>query len=101
MLFRSEATLLHTSGFGINGGIQSLKQWKDSSIFAELCGFGSFFLHIPGLDMDGQLQMYEIIRELLLEKRISNRWILQKYPAHYANAYKWNAGSDELNKQEF
>jgi hypothetical protein len=55
-----EASLLHTSVFGVNAGIQSIHlQKEDSPTFAELFGRGAFFLHIPGMTAKGQKVVYE------------------------------------------
>lgn len=55
-----EASVLHTSVFGVNAGIQNIHlQKEDSPTFAELCGRGAFFLHIPGMTAKGQMVVYE------------------------------------------
>jgi hypothetical protein len=60
------AEILHTSVFGFHGGILSYKnQIQDSPTFSELFGRGAFFLHIPGLDDDGQKTIYKYAKVML------------------------------------
>ena len=60
------ASLLHTSTFGVNAGIQSIHvQKNDSPTFAELFGRGAFFLHIPGCAAKGQATVYEFVKRNL------------------------------------
>jgi GR25 family glycosyltransferase involved in LPS biosynthesis len=61
-----EAKLLHTSGFGINAGIEIPFQKFDSPTLAELFGRGAFFLHIPGHDISvGQKKVYDTIVSII------------------------------------
>lgn len=61
-----EAKLLHTTNFGVNAGIQSIKkQARDSPSFAEMYGRGAFFLHIPGCVNKGQKEVYESVKRLV------------------------------------
>lgn len=61
-----EATLLHTTNFGINGGIQDVRiQAKDSPTVAELCGRAAFFLHIPHGISKGQEFLYKSTRKMV------------------------------------
>lgn len=60
------ATLLHSSGFGINAGRASIHVQKhDSPTLAELFGCGAFFLHLPGLSFKGQAIVYEQVRKII------------------------------------
>jgi hypothetical protein len=60
------AELLHTSGFGVSGGMYDPKQKNDSPTFSELMGLSSYFLHIPGMsNSKGQKYIYEMISSLL------------------------------------
>ena len=67
------AEILHTCTFGVNGGFNNIIQKYDSPTFAELLGFSSYFLHIPGLiGSKGQLHLYNIVLSLI-EQKIFNR----------------------------
>jgi hypothetical protein len=82
-----EASVLHSSVFGVNAGIQNIHLQKcDSPTFAELFGRGAFFLHIPGLTAKGQRVVYDhvctILGHGLCEK-------LLRDPYGYAEP-KWN-----------
>jgi len=56
-----DASILHTSTFGVNAGIQNVHIQKiDSPSFAEFYGRSAFFLHIPGTSNKGQKEIYEI-----------------------------------------
>jgi hypothetical protein len=62
----TDASLLHTTSFGVNAGIQSIHvQKNDSPTFAELFGRGAFFLHIPGAQMKGQAIVYEFVKRAI------------------------------------
>lgn len=63
----TNATLLHTSDFGVDSGLYDMqKQCMDSPTFAELLGHGAFFLHIPGHAISkGQKKMYEMVKKVL------------------------------------
>ena len=61
-----DATLLHTSTFGVCAGIQQIHvQKNDSPTFAEFLGRGSFFLHIPGCHNKGQKTVYNLACKLI------------------------------------
>jgi len=96
----AEAKILHTSGFGVNGATQSSKQWCDSPTVAELTGFGAFFLHIAGLGAPGQKKIYDLVKTLLLDMKVSNDWLLSEYPPHYRDSYNWNSGWGENPSHE-
>ena len=63
----ADAELLHTTTFGINGGVYTIHQQKlDAPNFAELFGCGAFFLHIPGnRTFKGQILLYECVKQHL------------------------------------
>ena len=62
----SDALILHTSGFGVEGGIYAIHSQKhDAPTYSELFGCGAFFLHLPGVWMKGQRYLYEVINEHL------------------------------------
>lgn len=62
----TNASLLHTSTFGVNAGIQDIHSHKnDSPTLAELFGRGAFFLHIPGCKFKGQKCIYTTVCNLL------------------------------------
>jgi hypothetical protein len=63
----ADAELLHTSTFGINGGVYTIHQQKhDAPNFAELFGCGAFFLHVPGYkNIKGQKLLYECVKQHL------------------------------------
>jgi len=55
-----DASVLHSSVFGVNAGLQNIHiQKEDSPTFAELFGRGAFFLHLPGLSAKGQHIVYQ------------------------------------------
>jgi hypothetical protein len=62
-----DAELLHSSTFGINGGVYSIHQQKhDAPSYSELFGCGAFFLHIPGnRTFKGQRLLYEVVKKHL------------------------------------
>lgn len=62
-----EATILHTSCYGVNAGLYDMEKQKyDSPTFSELFGMSSYFLHIPGIHSSkGQKHIYNIIREMI------------------------------------
>jgi hypothetical protein len=63
----TNATILHTSGFGVYGGLYNTSvQNNDSPTFAELFGRTSYFLHIPGQNLKGQYVIYKTITNLVL-----------------------------------
>jgi GR25 family glycosyltransferase involved in LPS biosynthesis len=74
-----DATLLHTSTFGINAGVQIIKKQSiDSPNFAELMGNGAWFLHIPGIHQKGQKLVYNQVKQLL-DSGMNNREMLKLY----------------------
>jgi hypothetical protein len=85
-----DATLLHTSGFGVNIGLNSKKQWYDSPSLAELSGRLNFFLHLPGItESIGQKKIYDTVKHLILDKRISSSWLHEgySYPPPFDKGY--------------
>ena len=55
-----DATVLHSSVFGVNAGIQNIhRQKEDSPTLAELFGRGAFFLHLPGIQAKGPRVVYD------------------------------------------
>jgi hypothetical protein len=80
------ASLLHSSTFGVNAGIQSIHiQKQDSPTFAEFMGCGAFFLHIPGNKNKGQSIIYDMVK-MVLEKYSSNHLLaLYNYPIPECN----------------
>lgn len=62
-----DGNFLHSTGYGVNGGIQHIKiQALDSPTFAELNGTSSFFLHFPGSSkIKGQRRIYNQVKNLL------------------------------------
>jgi hypothetical protein len=82
-----DASVLHSSVFGVNAGIQNIHiQKRDSPTFAELFGRGAFFLHIPGLTAKGQRVVYEQVCAIL-GHGLSEK--LLRDPYGYAEP-KWN-----------
>ena len=62
----TDAIILHTSSYGIEGGVYHIhKQKLDAPTFAELFGCGAFFLHIPGLRLKGQQFIYDCVKRHL------------------------------------
>lgn len=61
------ASILHTSTYGANGGLYDIERQKlDSPSFSELFGMSSYFLHIPGLKgSKGQKYIYETIKKMI------------------------------------
>jgi len=58
----TSASVLHTTLFGVNAGIQNIHiQKEDSPTFSEFFGRGAFFLHIPGCVNKGQRVIYESV----------------------------------------
>jgi hypothetical protein len=83
----SDATLLHTSTFGVNAGIQNVHIQKlDSPTFAELFGRSAFFLHIPGSKIKGQRLLYEYCWKII-ETGICSEKLLNLYNYHEIS---WN-----------
>jgi hypothetical protein len=61
-----DAKILHTSGFGVNGGFQNRYQIRDSPSISELLGRDSFFLHLPGeANIKGQKFVYDMVKTIL------------------------------------
>jgi hypothetical protein len=60
------ASILHTSTYGVNGGLYDIERQKhDAPTFSELFGMSAFFLHIPGLNgSKGQKYLYETIKKM-------------------------------------
>jgi len=80
----SEAELIHTSGFGVNGGLFDDRQKNDSPTLSELVGMSSYFLHIPGSNISkGQKYIYQTICKIL------NLNIIEQ-PHPLANLYNIN-----------
>jgi len=76
-----DANLLHTSCFGVDGGLYDVKQKFDSPTLAELFGFANYFLHIPGINISkGQKYMYEYLTELIKNNSFANE-------NHFAKLY--------------
>jgi hypothetical protein len=72
----ADAEILHTTTFGVNGGIYSIHQQKlDAPSYGELFGCGPYFLHIPGnRNFKGQKALYDIVK-CHLEKHTSDELI--------------------------
>lgn len=68
----SDATLLHSSTFGVNACLQDLiNQSKDAPSFAEILGRGAYFLHLPGAGISkGQMYVYSNVTNLICEKML-------------------------------
>lgn len=74
------ASVLHTSGYGVNGGTYTKNQWEDSPSFAELTGKKSFFLHIPGINgSKGQMKIYNMVKKLLIDDAANAEWFMEGY----------------------
>lgn len=72
----TDAIVLHSSTYGVEGGVYHIHQQKqDSPTFAELFGCGAFFLHIPGLKLKGQQFIYDCVKRHL-ENHPSNEMLL-------------------------
>lgn len=88
-----DARLLHTSGFGMNIGLSTHKQWFDSPSIAELTGRLGFFLHLPGIEVSlGQKKIYNLVKTLILDMGISSKWFQEGYS--YPPPL-WDKGFDE------
>lgn len=63
----SNALLLHTSTFGMNGGVMDIHiQKADSPKLAEFLGCGAFFIHLPRLSIsNGQKYIYDITSNII------------------------------------
>jgi hypothetical protein len=61
------ASILHTSTYGVNGGLYDIERQKyDSPSLSELFGMSSYFLHIPGLNGSrGQKYLYDTIKKMI------------------------------------
>jgi hypothetical protein len=85
-----EAKLLHTTNFGINGGIQHATiQASDSPTVAELSGRGAFFLHIPHGVSKGQAHLYTQICTII-DAGISEHSMNELYNI---DTVRWNHAS--------
>lgn len=75
-----EASLLHTSTFGLLAGHSAPEfQNKDSPTFAEIFGRGAFFIHVPGIvNIFGQKIVY-LTLSLIKENSIGDKSILSGY----------------------
>lgn len=74
------AEILHTSTFGVNGGLYDEKQKYDSPSFSELLGMSSYFLHIPGItNSKGQRYIYNIIKKVLDENFVEKNVLAKLY----------------------
>ena len=73
-----EATILHTSCYGVDGGLYDIEKQKyDSPTFSELYGISSYFLHIPGINISkGQKHIYTLIREMIENKKMTSMYSL-------------------------
>jgi len=77
----TEAIVLHTSVYGVEGGIYHIhKQKLDAPTFAELFGCGAFFLHIPGHSFKGQKFLYTCVKEHLQKHSSSELIMLYSKP---------------------
>jgi len=83
-----DATILHTSTFGVNAGIRNVHIQKyDSPSFAEFYGRGAYFLHISGSGgNNGQNEIYELAWKII-EMGICSKKLLKPY--NYKEI-KWN-----------
>jgi len=92
----SGAKLSHTSGFGVNCGMQDLaKQTHDSPTFAELYGRSAFFLHLPGQGIaKGQAYIYKLVKTLL-EKGACDNTFRSEYKFREP---EWNCKFDDLGE---
>lgn len=63
------AKILHTSTFGVNGGLYDIEeQYKDSPTMSEILGMSSYFLHIPGINISkGQKYIYHLVKKQIGE----------------------------------
>jgi hypothetical protein len=88
------AELLHTSSYGVVGGVCDLKiQSADSPTFSELLGQSSFFLHIPGHGISkGQKFIYESVCSTL--KLLNNKKMKDVYNRQPT---KWNEKNNVFN----
>jgi hypothetical protein len=85
------ASVLHTSGFGINAGVLTKKQWEDSPSLAELTGRKNYFLHLPGLEASaGQKKIYNVVKKLISQDNISHNWLVKDYPKN--TSCTWDTG---------
>ena len=85
------ASVLHTSGFGINAGILTKNQWEDSPSLAELTGRKNYFLHLPGITQSkGQLNIYNAVKKLIFEDEVSNQWLVKDYAPN--TTCEWDKG---------
>jgi hypothetical protein len=86
------AEIIHTSGFGVNGGLYSYKQNIDSPTFAEMMGMSSYFLHIPGHTGSlGQKHIYELTKKMLEQKVFHQDEMLNLYGNIKLNSnYEYN-----------
>lgn len=65
VLLDFNAEIIHTSTFGVCGGLYDEKQKYDSPSLSELFGLSSYFLHIPGLSgSKGQMFIYNIVSKI-------------------------------------
>lgn len=88
-----DARLLHTSGYGVNIGLNTHKQWVDSPSISELTGRLGFFLHLPGIEVSmGQKKIYDLVKTLILDMGISSKWFHEGYS--YPPPL-WDKGFDE------
>ena len=76
-----EATILHTSCYGVNAGLYDMEKQKyDSPTFSELFGMSSYFLHIPGIHCSkGQKHIYNIIREMIENEKMTTTSLYSLY----------------------
>jgi hypothetical protein len=74
------AEILHSSSFGVNGGLYDEKQKYDSPTLSELLGMHSYFLHIPGLNISkGQLYIYNTICKIFDTNIITSNELAKLY----------------------
>lgn len=79
----TNAELLHTSGFGVNGGAYNIHIQKlDAPSFSELFGCSSFFLHIPGIEgIKGQKVCYNCVKKCIQDNiSLSHVYGINGYP---------------------
>lgn len=81
VLLDYEAKILHTSSFGVNGGLYHAERQKnDSPTLSEIYGFSNYFIHIPGLSVSkGQSDVYNLITHILKTKNIDGKYMYNLY----------------------
>ncbi len=78
-----EAKILHTSTYGVNGGLYDIeKQIIDSPTIAEILGMSSYFLHVPGSNVNGskgQKYLYEVLKKILKDNEYPSDHMYKLY----------------------